>query len=347
MTTPQATTSPPARALIVKPSSLGDVITAVPVLRGLRRSFPRAHLAWLLDERFADVIAHDSDLDEAIIYQRPWLTEPRQLSKLLKRLRAEKFDWTIDLQGLMRSAMLTLATGAPLRAGWVSPREPLSRPAYNRHIRPTAEHVVDQNIQLTRSLGIDARGEDFTLEVSSRGGESASRICSEWKLSYGQFVAAVPPTRWATKQYPVRHWRKVVAELARSRPVVILGSPSRSERELCAAIAADQSPRVSDLCGSTTVDEMVGMIAASGAVVCADSAAQYIAPAVGVPVVSIAGPTRPRRTGPYRLGRTVAADVPCRGCLRRSCDHTSCMQLIDPKRIVRAVEEMAAANRAL
>ncbi|MGC9453273.1 MAG: glycosyltransferase family 9 protein [Phycisphaerae bacterium] len=344
MIAPNDKTPPPDRVLIIKPSSLGDVITAVPVLRGLRRTFPAAHLAWLVDDRFADVIAHDTDLDEAIVYQRSWLTHPRRLAKLMSRLRAGRFAWTIDLQGLMRSAMLALATGSGLRAGWASPREPLARPAYNRRLRPTAEHVVDQNIQLARSLGIDARGEDFTLQVSDRGSEFAGRTCDEWGLPPGDIIVAVPPTRWTTKQYPVRHWRRVVAELSLSRPVVVLGSPSAKERKLCGAIAANQSPRVIDLAGSTTVDEMVGIIAASAVVVCADSAAQYIAPAVGVPVVSIAGPTRPGRTGPYRLGETVAAEIPCRGCLRRVCSHTSCMQLIEPERVIDAVRRAVAGT---
>lgn len=342
MSRPTVEHSPPSRALIIKPSSLGDVITAVPVLRGLRRSFPEAHLAWLLDERFAGVVAHDSELDEPIVYRRSWLTDARRLPGLLRRLRRGRFDWVLDLQGLIRSAMLTRATGAPVRAGWSSPREPLARLAYNRLLDSTSAHVVDQNIDFAAALGIDARGDDFRLEVSGQGQQFAERLCRERNLPAGEFVAAVPPTRWVTKQYPVRHWRRVVANLSRRRQVVLIGSASKAERELCAAIAANQSPAVTDLSGQTSVEEMVGVIAASAVAVCADSAAQYIAPAVGVPVVSIAGPTRPRRTGPYRLGTTVAAEVPCRGCLKRACSHISCMQLIEPAQVVSAVDNMLA-----
>ncbi len=326
------------RILIIKPSSLGDVITATPLLRGLRRRFPDAHLGWLLDARFADVIAHDDDLDEALIYKRSWLTQPALLAALISRLRRKRFDWVIDLQGLMRSSLLTFCSGAELRAGLDGPRESFARLGYNHRVRLSSTHVVDRSIEFALSLGIDATADDFTLRVSDRGRDFADRLLRRLGAENGGFVATVPPTRWPTKQYPAYRWRQVVANLATRRPVVLLGSPTKSERELCAAIARDQSPAVIDLCGETSVDEMVGVITASAAVACADSAAQYIAPAVGVPVVSIAGPTLPRRTGPYRLGRTIAADVPCSGCLRRRCSHITCMRLIEPRRVVEAVE---------
>ena len=91
---------------------------------------------------------------------------------------------------------------------------------------------------------------------------------------------------------------------------------------------------------------MVGVIAASAGVICSDSAAKFIAPAVGVDVVVLIGPTRVERTGPYLRGRAVLADVPCRGCLKKSCRHLTCMQMIRPAEVVAAAKEMLAIRSA-
>ena len=85
---------------------------------------------------------------------------------------------------------------------------------------------------------------------------------------------------------------------------------------------------------------MAAIIAHAGGVICCDSAAKFIANAVGVNVVTLIGPTRAERTGPYRAGKVVLADVPCRGCLRRRCRHATCMQAIRPADVIAAAEEL-------
>jgi len=261
------------------------------------------------------------------------LSAARRLLVLLRRLRAGQFDWVIDLQGLLRSGMLAAATGAALRAGFGDAREG-AVVFYTRRVRVSAQHTVDRNIELARALGADARPEDMTLAVGADARRFAETICRRHRLSGGDFLVCVPPTRWPTKLYPVRHWRTVAGELAQRAPLVLLGAPA--DRELCARIAQATAPGVIDLAGRTSLTEMVGVIAASAGVVCSDSAAKFIAAAVGVEAITLIGPTRIERTGPYLRGRAVVADVPCRGCLKRRCRHVSCMELIDPARVVRA-----------
>ena len=119
---------------------------------------------------------------------------------------------------------------------------------------------------------------------------------------------------------------------------------SKGDRELCSQIGRGLGPAVVDLAGKTSIDEMVGLIAASAAVVCSDSAAKFIAAAVGVDCVALVGPTRAERTGPYLRGRAVVADMPCQGCLKRRCRHITCMQSIDPEEVVSAAREILAAQ---
>ncbi len=378
--------TPPAKVLIVKPSSLGDVVTAMPVLRGLRRTFPNVHISWFISNACASLIQHDTDVNRTILFDRKKLAglwrSPAALgafAALLKQLRSEKFDWVIDLQGLFRSAFFTFATWAAVRAGFATARE-LAPLFYTHKVTPQTSHTVDQNIELARSLGIDARPEDMTLQVSPDAREQAAALLARHGLREKGFIICVPPTRWESKRYATRHWRTVVAELSRRVPVVLLGSKDPLEMQQCAAVAegldkkvgchasalfaeacppapdhmlpprsrgsmapapfAEACPaaRVINLAGQTNIPQFVAVIAASRGLIGSDSAAKFIAPAVGVDVVTIIGPTRTDRTGPYLKGSAVVAAVPCQGCLRRRCSHITCMELIDPRQVLAAAE---------
>ena len=338
--------TPPARVLLVKPSALGDVVTAVPVLRGLRRTFPDAHIAWLLAKPYAPLMRHDTDLDEVIVFDRHRLGKAwrsagagRDLLRFLRALWKGRYDWAIDLQGLLRSGLFCRATRAAVRAGFADAREGAAM-FYTLRAADLPPHTVDRNIALARRLGVDARGEDMTLQVPPDGRAFAESVLGRRGLTDRAFLVCVPPTRWPTKRYPVRHWRRVVAALRRDVPVVLLGTAA--DRGLGAAVADGLGEGVIDLTGQTNVAEMVGVIAASAGCVCCDSAAKFIAPAVGTPVVTLIGPTRVDRTGPYRDGQAVLSPVPCRGCLKRRCRHGTCMELIPPAEVVSAASDMLA-----
>ncbi|MFW6132298.1 MAG: glycosyltransferase family 9 protein [Planctomycetota bacterium] len=342
MTTAGAPT-PPHRVLLVKPSSLGDVVTAVPVLRGLRRAFPDAHIAWLLGDAFAPLLADDPDLDEIILFPRKRLGRcwrspgaARDLRRLIRTLRRGRFDWVIDLQGLFRSGYFAWRSGAGVRAGFADARE-LAGLFYTHRIRPECPHTVDRNIALTEALGVAASREDMTLHVPDAARRFAEQFADEHGLTGRGFLVGVPPTRWQSKQYPVRHWRAVTRALADDAPLVLLGAPG--DEPLCDAVA-DDSPGVVNACGRTTIPQMAALIESAAGVICSDSAAKFIAPAVGTDAVVLIGPTRVEQTGPVGSARAILADVPCRGCRKRFCGHRTCMELIHPR-------EVAAAGRAM
>jgi lipopolysaccharide heptosyltransferase I len=340
----------PKRVLILKPSALGDVVTALPVLRGLRRTFPDAHISWLVSTTCADLLGGDDDLDAILPFPRKRLGQawknPAAFKDLLafrRTLREGGFDWVIDLQGLLRSGIFARWTAAPLRAGFAEAREGATL-FYTHPIHVAAQHTVDRNIALARALGVDARSEDMTLHGDRRAGhELADRLSEQHGFDQPPLIV-VPPTRWATKQYPVHHWRAVVTALARDWPVLLLGSPAPAERALVDAVADGQGPAVVNLAGQTRVNEMVGLIERAAGVLCCDSAAKFIAPAVQTDCVCLVGPTRIEQTGPYNLGRAVVAEVSCQGCLRKRCPHITCMQSIEPARVIRTVEAMLAGR---
>lgn len=338
----------PRKVLIIKPSALGDVVTALPVLRALRRKFPQAHLSWLVSTSCSALLAGDADLNEIVPFERRRLGRAWRsagaagaLIALARQLRRARYDWVIDLQGLFRSGFFARVSGSPIRAGFANAREGAWL-FYTHRLTPRDEHTVDRNIALAAMLGLDARREDMTLNISPEGRAFAEGFRARPAVAGEPYVVFVPPTRWATKLYPERHWRSVAAGLSGRAPIAIVGTPD--DAEMCSRIAADFGPRVIDLAGQTTIAQMVGLIAGAACVVCSDSAAQHIAQAVGTDVVVLIGPTRPERTGPILAGRCVTASVPCQGCLRRSCRHITCMQTIEPESVVAAVAQTLAGG---
>jgi ADP-heptose:LPS heptosyltransferase len=338
--------APPRRVLVIKPSSLGDVVTAVPVLRALKRTFPEAKVSWLLSTACAPLLAGDGDLDEIVLFDRKrlgaWWRSPgagMELIRFLGGLRRQRYDWVLDLQGLFRSGFFAWATRGGIRAGFADAREGATL-FYTHPCSTDLPHTIDRNLAVARMLGIDARGDDLTLHVTAEGRQFAAEFRRRIGAAEGGYFVCVPPTRWPTKLYPPRHWRTVAAELARHAPVALAGAGG--DRPLCGQVA-EGLDGVHNVAGQTSIPQLVGLVAASAGVICSDSAAQFIAAGVGRPSVVLLGPTRAERTGPYRLGRAVVSPVPCQGCLRRKpsqCAHVTCMELIPPAAVVAAAMDV-------
>ncbi len=341
----------PRRICLIKPSALGDVVTALPVLRALRRRFADAHIAWVLRDIYAPLIAHDNQLDEVICYDRRllgrfWLPGAGMsaVRDLHKRLAAGHFDWAIDLQGLARSGYFAKWTRAPLRIGFADARE-LAPRHYTRVVDVPAEaHTIDRNLAVAAALGCPGGPEDLRLSASPAGREQRDAILSELDITAWQYFALCPATTWETKRYPARHWVRVAAGLAETLPVVLLGTGA--DRAPCDRIADAAGAGVSSIAGQTGVDGFVAVLASAAGVVCCDSSAKFISQATGTPAVCLIGPTRAGRTGLWphapTAGTNLVAPVRCQGCLQKRCAHSTCMQLIPPGQVVSAVLELCS-----
>src|SRR5207249_2297653 len=171
----------PVNIALVKLSSLGDVVHALPVAAALRGRLPRARLAWVVERREAALLTGNGVLDAVIpVDTRGWrraltpldlATAGGALSELARELRAARFDVALDLQGLLKSGLLTAATRAPLRIGFAARlcRERLSALFTNRHVTPpaSARHVVEQYLALLEPLGVRPAAIEFPLPRDS------------------------------------------------------------------------------------------------------------------------------------------------------------------------------------
>jgi heptosyltransferase-1 len=346
-----------ARILIIKPSSLGDVVHALPVLAALRGAYPQAHIAWLVSKSFAPLLEGHPLLDEVIRFDRArfgrmWRS-PRifcDFWRFVAAVRRRRFDLVIDLQGLLRSGLLSFFSGARERAGFADAREGAWL-FYSRRVRcpASAQHAVDKNLAVARALGLCIDRPEFPLGLRPEEYAHARCLLSEAAgETLPSFTAIMPGARWETKRWPPERIAALIDRIHADglpRCVLLGASADRpSADEVTAACGSD----VVDLVGRTTLRQLAALIGVADRVVCHDSGPLHLAAALGKPTVAVFGPTDPARTGPYSpAARVVALPLPCVPCHRRVCpeEHHNCMRQLDVETVFAQVLEVGSATR--
>lgn len=339
------------RILIIKPSSPGDILHALPVLHKLRRHYPDAQIAWLVAEPFANLIEADPAIDEVIPFDRKrfgrMLRSPkiaREFFAFVRTLRSKKFDLVIDMQGLIRSGFLAFASGAKVRLGFANARE-MAWMFYTHKITPTSTelHAVDKNLELVEPLGIDGECDDFEITIDDDDHQAATQLLKDVGFLPGQrYIVLVPATRWETKCWPIEHFGQL-AHLLRERhhlDSVLVGG--QADVELAEQAIKESGDTTKNLCGKTTLRQLAALIHKSAIVITADSTPMHLAAALHRPLVALFGPTSPQRTGPYgRQSDVLVGDVTCSPCyLRRmsKCKHEhACLQGVSVEEVANAV----------
>jgi lipopolysaccharide heptosyltransferase I len=326
--------------LIVKPSALGDVIQATAVLPLIRRSFPRARVSWLVFEQNAGALEGNPLIDDLIVVKRKGLGLGG-MARLVRRLRRGRFDLVVDLQCLLRSGLITFATGSGRRAGYANGRE-FSTLFYNEPYEISRDvHAVDGYLLMCRMLG--CRGTEEVRFVLPGGDPERTRV--ERLLSAspgpGPAVAVCPTAGWVTKTWPVSSFARVADLLvdACGARVFWLGAPKeRAVGERAAGLMRHPSR---NLVGELSLPEVAAFLRASDLFVGNDSGLMHMAAAAGTRTAAVFGPTDPVRTGPYTdRARVVTAGVDCQPCFRKKCNDLKCLSGLAP-------EELAAACRDL
>ena len=352
------------RLLLVKPSSLGDVIHALPTAGALRRRFPQAHLAWLVEEESADVVRGAPVVDEVLVSgRRRWLRDlsagrgaGRALGEflaLVRALRAARFDLVVDLQGLFKSAILVRATGARVRVGISSGREG-SRLACTHVVEaPAGEHAVERYLRAARVLGAPDGPRDFPIAIPPEAEAEADRLLAEGGGQVaggsGGLPLAVlhPAARWPTKQWTPEAFAAVGDAIADAMGAAVLITGVAADVGVGEAVRRWMRRPARNLAGRTPLKVLAAILRRAAVMVTVDSGPMHLAAALGTPLVALFGPTAPSRTGPYGAGprRVLQELLPCVPCLERRCripDQRLCMRSLEPQRV--AAEALALAR---
>lgn len=346
------------RVLLVKPSSLGDVVHALPVLNGLRNRFPHAKIGWLIGTAFAPLLEGHPQIDELIRFDRrrfgrlgrsPGAT--LAFGQFVKALRQGRYDLAIDLQGLFRSGFLTWASGAGVRIGVADAREG-GKFFYTHRIQaPDPDtHAVDRYMGIAEILGFDQLPVEFPLPEFAQAQVSLERKLSQCKLTDNvRTVVIAPGARWETKRWSASGFAAVVNHLQSDAAVRCVLVGGASERSLTDELAEQCRVPPINLAGETNLGELVVLLKQADLILCHDSAVAHLAVALDRPLVCLTGPTNPLRTGPYhRLGDVVRLDIECAPCyLRRlsQCPHSHrCMSDLDVRTVVDAINRRLEAT---
>ncbi len=332
---------------VIKPSALGDVVQSLPILPVLRQRFPDSHISWVINRELSELLTGNSCLDELIPFDRrggvsAWW-------KLLKRLRRARFDLVFDLQGLLRTGIMTLATRAPIRIGLQTARE--------------GSHLTCHELLRDSSIQIPAHRRTWRVAEELGLGElrpqteivipDYDRLWAEQLRGglQGRMLVIQPGARWQTKQWPIRHYaevaRRAIKELGMS--AIVIGSPSEySAAQELVELVRHAAPRgeILSLAGQTTIKQLAALVQQADLVLSNDSGPLHLAAGLGRPVVGVFTCTSPIRSGPAPgpLRRMVATQIPCAASYCKKCPnhgsaHLACFKELTSDRVWEGVAQ--------
>jgi ADP-heptose:LPS heptosyltransferase len=332
------------RVLVVKLSSMGDIVHVTPCLRALRRAFPTAGIAMAVERRFAPLVRHSPHLDEVI--EDPgeggmaaWLEPWRHLTGR----RRPRFDLAIDFQGTHRSAAWVYASWARVRAGRRRGVGREWRPGWHRVISPASgRHAVRVCADVAASVGVPVVELDPELSVPTGAEERLDARLAAAGLPASGFVLVNPFTRWPSKSWPIDRYRALLIRLAAvvRTPIVLHAGPG--EEPGLQALAGIVAPRgrPAAIIPAPHLDEALALFRRARLMVTGDTGPMHCAAALGTPVVALFGPTWPECTGPWGVGhRVIQSSRPATPDTYRTDDAGIHMRAIDVPTVYRQILE--------
>ena len=318
------------RFLIVRLGSLGDVIHAIPAVAALI-GHSQARVDWIVDPRYVDLVKTVEGIGAVI----PFDTRQDSLIGTARRLRGERYDAVVDLQGLLKSAMLARIAGGRRTIGFTSPhlREPLARFFYTEtHDPGDAVHVIHKGLALMRALGVQDTTVRFPLGLLPQTRPDG-------------YVLLNPGAAWPNKQWPPERFgalAAVIRERHGLRSVVLWGP---GEEELAAAVV-NASKGAAQAAPPTTIVDIVALARGAHVMISGDTGPLHIAGAVGTPIVALFGPTRAERNGPWSPADiSISRFSQCVCHYERRCRRTQpCIDDISVDTVIDAVERRVAAR---
>jgi lipopolysaccharide heptosyltransferase I len=329
------------KILIIKPSSLGDIVHSLPVLDTLYRCYHGAEIHWLVAKGFEGLLEDHPMLKKVwIIHKDEWKKISRiqatvaELRMLFRDLRKERFDLVIDLQGLFRSGLIAKATGAPMRVGFKEAKEG-SVSFYTHAVEGGRDiHAVDRYLRIPVFLGCKVAQVRFPF----------SPFClspgQEFPV-HGEYAVMVPGARKPANRWPARRF----GELASRLPVKTLVLGSRGDKILAEEVVRASRGKAESVAGKTDIKGLVQVIRGARFMVSNDTGPMHVAAAFGIPVFALFGPANPVRTGPYGKGHTVIRkDVSCAPCYRKYCRDPRCLERITTEEVAEIIRKFVRRN---
>jgi ADP-heptose:LPS heptosyltransferase len=329
------------KVLILKPSSLGDIIHAIPVLRLIKQQRPEWEVHWWIARNYSPILEMDRDINALHFFDRNGWNSVKGITSGIReiiRMRHEQFDVIIDLQGLARSALHGWAACGRYMLGLDQKREGAAI-LYDEAIeRPDCRsHAVDWCREVLPRLGLRS---DVSFEWLPKRSWLSEDLRMQGYETDCRWIGLCPGARWRSKQWPLESFLDLVRKM-NSHEVRFAVIGAMEDRVIGERLGREN--RVLDLTGRTTIPEMIEWLRACSAVVTNDTGPMHIAAAVDTPVVALFGPTDSRFTGPYHARGSVLHDqqLPCVPCFQRNCtrpEDRECLNAVSPEEVISAID---------
>lgn len=319
-----ASPSSSARILVVRLGAMGDILHALPAVASLKQSYPASHLTWVVEPRWAPLLEGNPFIERIVLFDRSRLAT---LARSWRDLRSQPYDLAVDFQGLIKSALVAAASGAPRIVGYRASqaREPLAALFYSDKVRVSSSHAVERNLDLASAAGSPTHLRTFPLPPGR----------PEGSLPAGPFILASPLAGWPAKQWPLEYYTQLAARLRRDAGIpLVLNGPPWEEAKLAAVPGA--------LVHLSSLEGLIDATRRAAAVVGLDSGPMHLAAALARPGVAIFGPTDPARNGPYGASFTVLRSPSAVTSYKRRGEIDPSMREVTPDAVFEALKPRLA-----
>jgi heptosyltransferase I len=304
--------------LIIKPSSLGDIVLTLPVLSAFRRNFPNAKISWLIRPEFAPLIENHPHLNEIIPFDRKFLGKAwynpdafAALVSLISKLRRSEFSVVFDFQGLFRTASLAWLSGCKKRFGMADARE-FAHVFYTHRTSQNKDsiHLVDYYLKIIKDAGVEDTSVQFVFPDNLLAEDSVKKLLAKCNIKPNSYAVFITGSAHQDKCWPIERFAVLADKISSQFNLSIIATGISAEKNIIEKLAATTNVRVTNLAGQLNLKELTALLKSASLVVSNDTGPGHIAAALGTPVVLIFGRSNPARVAPYKRGHCVVAAEP-------------------------------------
>lgn len=346
------------RILIIRLSSIGDVLHATPVAKALKKTYPACHITWIVSKTAASLIKTNPYIDEVLIWSREEFEAAAtnrhlsQLKKLWLQLkvfyRHKKFDIALDIHGLFLTGAIIYASRTPRRIGMAKTRE-LNRFFMTEQAPAPAssEHVIKRYLSVLQPLGIDADDCQMTLNIPAETEKFADTFFLQNNLTADRPIVMVnPKTSWSSKNWDNAHFAKCIELIDEKAQIIICGGSQ--DRQAADWIKHLIRRPIINAAGQTSLLELAALLKKTTLLLTGDTGTLHIGIAVETPTISLWGPTRPQQYGPMTpQHKVMLTPYSCRNCHKTICrlKNNACMAAITPESVAVQINAMLFSHR--
>ena len=311
------------KILVIKPSSFGDIIHAHPAVRALRRAYPESHISWLVFDSFAPLVSLFPFVDRVLIWKKK--AGISEVIRLVQEIRHESYDLVVDLQGLMRTALIAVLSGAKRKIGVPGMKEFSGFLVKEPFPEMKGVHAIKRNLAAIHYLTGTTGDGDFDIALPESAIHQANNLLSDGSAeTHLPLIGILPYVRGWSKQWPLASFHKLIEQIIEQGEcrVVVCGA-SR-------LFLPPNHPRVIDVSGKTDIPVLAAVLKRCRCVIGGDTGPLHLAAALGVPVVGIYGGSDVVETAPYGAEvKVLYKAYPCAPCRSHpTCSDQRCLMAI-------------------